>query len=139
MKRRGGSEGLTGPAKLNERTHRRLFCHGEMENGKQLLWISPNPRQAESGRQGQPSESLLRVLVGKLRNDFLPARKMKFLAAYMDGLFRLADQVHLDPPVALVVNCLVPPEREVEVRAKLVIRPHEQVQLNSAVTPARSL
>ena len=60
---------------------------------------------------------------------FSPRAKMKFLAADMNRLVRLADQVHLDAAVALVVNRLVPPERKIEIRAELAIRPHEQIQI----------
>src|ERR1700730_14736427 len=106
-----------------------LICHGEMENGKQLPRICPNACEAEAGRNSEAGESFLCVFIGKLRDDSFAARKKKFLAADMDCLFRFADQVHLNATRALVVNRLVSPEREIEVRAELTVRANEKIQI----------
>ena len=47
----------------------------------------------------------------------------------MNRLFRFADQVHLNAPIAHVVDCLVSPEREIEVCAELAVRANKQIQI----------
>ena len=80
-----------------------------------------------AGRNGEAGESFLCVFIGKLRDDSFAARKMKFLAADMNCLFRFADQMHLNAAMALVVNRQMSPEREIEVRAELTVRANEQI------------
>src|SRR5436190_11918991 len=100
-----------------------------MKNGKQLRWVGPNPRQAKAGGNGEAGKPFSRVLIRKLRNDFFAPRKMKVLTANMNRLFRLADQVHLDAPAALVVDCLMSPEWEIEVCVELAVRANKQIQI----------
>ena len=100
-----------------------------MENSKQLLRIGPDSRESEAGRNRETGKSFLRVLVGKFRDDLFAARKTKFLATDVNGLFRFADQVHFNAAVVLVVDCLMSPEREIEIRAELAVRPHEKIQI----------
>ena len=125
----GGAECFANAVKLNKRTHWQLFCHGEMENGKQLLRVGPDTSESEAGRNGEANEPFLRVLVRKLRNDFFAAREMKLFASDMNRLSRLANEVHLDATVALVVNRPMPPERKIEVCAELAVRPNEKIQI----------
>ena len=99
MKRRGDAKLFADAAKLNERTHslllidlrksakinsiagvvpllqrlQLLVCHSEMENGKQVVRIGPNAREAEASRNGQTGEAFLRVLIRELRDDFFTA------------------------------------------------------------------
>src|SRR5204863_3333434 len=46
----------------------------------------------------------------------------------MNRLFRFTDQMHLNAPIPLVVDCPMSPEREIEVRAKLAIRANKKIQ-----------
>ena len=45
----------------------------KMKNGEELPRISPDARELETGRGGEHAETVDRVLVGKLGNDFLSA------------------------------------------------------------------
>src|SRR5471030_2617170 len=99
-----------------------LFCHGEMEDGKQLLRIGPDAREAEAGRGRGGRKAGLGVLVGKFRDDFFAAQKVEIHAADADGLRCFAEEMHFDSPLARVVNRLMSPEREIEVCAELAVR-----------------
>ena len=46
-----------------------------MKNGEKLPRIGPDARELETGRGGERAETLDRVLVGKLRDDFSPGSK----------------------------------------------------------------
>src|SRR5688572_4846391 len=75
------------------------------------------------------------VLVGIFRDDLFTAREGKFPATDVDGLFRLTYEVHLDPALPVIVNGLVAPKRQIEVRAELPIRANEQVEIELSRDP----
>ena len=50
-----------------------------MKNGEKLSRIGPDPGELETGRGGERAEALDGVLVGKLGDDFLARREMKFV------------------------------------------------------------
>jgi hypothetical protein len=75
------------------------------------------------------------VFVGIFRDDLFAARKVKFPAPDVHDLFCLAHEVHLDPALAFIVNGLVAPKGKIEVRAKLTIRPNEQVEIEFSRDP----
>src|SRR5436190_9576918 len=106
-----------------------------MENGKQLLRIGPDSSETEAGSNSEPGETFLGVLVGKLRHDFLAARKMEILAADMYRLSYVTDEVHLDAAVAIVVDRHMAPEREIEIRAQLPVCTHKKVQIEFGGDP----
>ena len=106
-----------------------------MKNGEKLLRISPDARELETGRGGERAETLDRVLVGKLGNDFLPGLEMKFVSAEVNGLRPLADQVHLDAMRLLIVDGAMPPLREIKIRAQFAIRPHQHIEIEERGHP----
>ena len=104
------------------------------------LRIGPDARGfTETGGGGEARKTFQGVLVGIFGNDFFAARESEFPAADPDGLFRLADEVHLDAALALVVNALVAPKRKIEVRAELTIGPSEQVEIELSRDAGASL
>src|SRR4051812_2323975 len=101
-----------------------------MEDREEPLRVGPYSRGfAETGGRCQPRESLERVFVGKLGDDFFAVAEAKFPAADADSLFAFAHEVHLDAAFALIINRAMFPALYVEVRAELAICADEQVQI----------
>ena len=120
---------------LNQRAHRWLICHGEMEDGEQFLGIGPDARQLEPGRGSERAKAINGVFVRKFGDYFFAGSEIKFAIAEVNGLRLIADQVHLDAVRLLIVNGPMPPLRELEVRTQLAIRPHQHIEIEESGHP----
>src|SRR6266446_5681027 len=129
IQRRRVGVALRDGEKLNECAHRRLVCHGEIENAKQVAVISPHSNKLKSCLAGEFDETFRSVFVGIFSDDFLSRMEMKLLVFNSHSLIDFADEIDLDPAFVRIVNRVMPPLSEIEIRSELAIRAREQIQI----------
>src|SRR6185369_3829558 len=106
-----------------------FLARREMEDGEELLLVGPEARRQETGGSGKSGEAFDGMFVGKFGDDFLAVGKMELAVAEVDDLLTFAQQMHLDARSLVVVDRAMLPARQIEVRAKLAVRPHEHVEV----------
>src|SRR6266568_197533 len=109
MQRRRAGVVLRDGEKLNEGAHRRLVCHGEIENAKQVAVISPHSNKLKSCFAGEFNKTLRGVFVGIFSDDFLSRMEMKLPVLNSHTLIDFADEIDLDPAFVRIVNRVMPP------------------------------
>src|SRR6266478_2086842 len=109
MQRRRASVALRDGEKLNERAHRRLVCHGEIENAKQVRVVGPHLHKLESRLAGEFDKTLRGVFVGIFSDDFLARTEMKCPVFNSRCLIDFANKIDLDPAFAWIVDRVMPP------------------------------
>ena len=81
----------------------------KIEYAKQPRVVGPQFDEIKSGLASQRDETLWRVLVGMLGQDFFTAAETKLSITYVNCLVGRADQIHLDATCFRVVNRAVSP------------------------------
>ena len=129
---------LTDLDKLNQRAHRRLLCHGEIENAKQPRVISPHPHKLEPRFAGESGETVRRVFVRIFRNDLFAGWKVELSDLRYERIWScLGSNRHLDSAFCGIVELrAVPPLVKIANRCRARDWRASRIRLNSAVIGA---
>src|SRR5581483_5030295 len=101
----------------------------QLVHAEELERVRPGAARLPVSRAGQVLELGDGVLVGALGGDRLAGSEWYPAAADLDALLLRADEMHLDAPVARVVDGPVLERREVEAGTELAIDARKQVEV----------
>src|SRR5882672_7064165 len=101
-------------------------------NAKPVAFIHPGLFRLPARCCSEGAKTLLAVFVGVFRRHKFPFSEMDFLARKSNALRGLADQMHFDPAIRLVVNGAMAELLQIEICGEFSVGAMQQVQIESS-------